>query len=77
MSVYSKQDTKNKAVFSEFLILDLSGLTWGGIYLGVSALVPRQFCKSLELNGYTIPFLFPDDQPCSSLNKDANGNLAE
>lgn len=33
MNIYSKQDVKNSAVFSEFFMLDLSGLTCGGIYL--------------------------------------------
>ena len=34
MNIYSKQDVRNSAVFSEFLMLDLSGLMCGGIYLG-------------------------------------------
>ncbi len=41
INIYSKHDTRNKAVFSEFLILDLSGFTCGGIYLMKSALVDR------------------------------------
>lgn len=36
MNMYSKQDIKNKAVFSELSILDLSGLTSGGIYQSCS-----------------------------------------
>lgn len=31
--IYSKHDVKNRAVFSEFLTFDLSGLTLGGMYL--------------------------------------------
>lgn len=33
MKIYSKHDTRNSAVFSEFLGLDLSGFKCGGIYL--------------------------------------------
>ena len=32
--MYWKQETRNKAVFSEFLILDLVGLTRGATYHG-------------------------------------------
>lgn len=32
--MYSKHDVRNSAVFSEFSMLDFSGLTTGGMYQG-------------------------------------------
>lgn len=75
--MYSKHDTRNNAVFSEFLMLDLSGSIMGGInLLSINSLVKWALEKSIY-NCIDLPWFLPDNQESDSLDGNADCHLAK
>ena len=72
MKMYSKQETRKRAVFSEFLMFDFSGLTCGGMNL-LRPVSPRS-----SRNGRVrLPWLLPYKQNRGCLEENAEGNMSQ
>lgn len=72
IKMYSKQDTRNKAVFSEFLMFDLSGLTCGGMNLWWPVST-----RSRRNGRFHLPWLLPHKQKAGCLNENAEDNVPQ
>lgn len=72
IKMYSKQETRNKAVFSEFLMFDLSGLTRGGMNL----LRPVS-TRSSRNSQIHLPWLLPHKKKGGCLNENAEDNMPQ
>ena len=72
--MYSKHDTKNRVVFSEFLILDFSCFTMGGMNLHSASVHAAGWKETERLD---IPRLFPNLDEGNCLYEYTQAHLAK